>query len=137
MPDECRPFALVADDDPLVRMASAEILEGAGFQVVEAGSVEQAVDILATNGNQISVLFTDVQMPPSERDGFDLARTCAGDWPQVHILVASGMVEPKDGDLPDGAVFINKPFSAEVVYDRLAEMMPADDQPATLKQPTP
>jgi hypothetical protein len=137
MPDDCRPFALIADDDPLVRMNSAEILENAGFQVFEASGVEQAAQILDANGGKISLLFTDVQMPPSQRDGFELARVCAAAWPGVHILVASGMVQPTEDDLPEGAIFINKPFSAEVVYDRLQELLPDDEQPAPLRQANP
>ncbi|WP_236549370.1 response regulator, partial [Novosphingobium sp. TCA1] len=134
MTRECAPFALIADDDPLVRMSSAEILEEAGFRVLEAESVDQAVRILQANGNGIRLLFTDVQMPPSNRDGFELARTCADAWPDIHILVASGLVRPGDGDLPEGAIFINKPFSADLVYDRLQDLLPTDEQPAPLRQ---
>lgn len=128
------PFALVADDDALVRMNSADILEAAGFHVLEAANVSQALQILDTNGAAISLLFTDVQMPPSDRTGFELARECALEWPHISILVASGVAEPGTGDLPDGAMFIGKPFKADCVYGRLHALLPQDAQPAPLQR---
>jgi CheY-like chemotaxis protein len=136
MSDDKIPFALVADDDALVRMNSADILDGAGFHVLEAANVAQAIQILESNGAAITLLFTDVQMPPSHRTGFELARECAQAWPHVGILVASGVSAPAPGELPAGAVFINKPFSAEVVYDRLQELLPPDVQPKPLRRTT-
>lgn len=133
MSNEFSPYALVADDDALIRMDVAHILQDAGFRVHEAANVDEALMILDGQGAGIQLLFTDVQMPPSKRDGFELARQCAKDWPRIKILVASGQAKPQPGDMPEGAVFIGKPFSAEVVYDRLQELLPDGEQPAPLK----
>ncbi|MFC4257352.1 response regulator [Altererythrobacter xixiisoli] len=133
MPEEHMPFALVADDEPLVRLDAADILEAAGFRVHEAASVEEAVAILNVAGPQIQLLFSDVQMPPGDLTGFDLARRCARDWPKIRILIASGMISPEEGDLPEGALFINKPFSAQIVYDQLQQLLPDGQQPDALK----
>jgi len=134
MSDDFSPFALVADDDALIRMDAVSILEDAGFRAYEAANVEEALVILGEAGENIQLLFTDVQMPPSSLDGFDLARRCAEDWPHIGILVSSGLIKPKPGDMPDGAVFVEKPFSAEVIYDRLQAILPDGQQPAPLKQ---
>ena len=131
---DSRPFALVADDDDLIRMAASAILEGAGFESLEAANVEEALAILERQGGDIRLLFTDVQMPPGQLTGFDLARACAKGWPHIGILVASGQAAPGPGDLPEGAVFISKPFSSEVVYDRLQEILPADAKPEALRR---
>jgi DNA-binding NtrC family response regulator len=132
--DDSRPFALVADDDDLIRMAAGGILEEAGFRPIEAAQVEDAIEVLKAQGGDIQLLFTDVQMPPGELTGFDLAKACAKGWPHIGILVASGNAHPGPGDMPDGAVFISKPFSADVVYERLNEILPDGRKPEPLLQ---
>lgn len=126
------PYALVADDDPLIRIDASDILQDAGFRVHEASSVAEALAILQQADPSIQLLFTDVQMPPGELNGFDLARRCSRDWPHIAIVVSSGMIKPKPGDLPDGAVFISKPFSAEVVFDHLQQLLPDGEKPEPL-----
>lgn len=134
MSDDYTPFALVADDDALIRMDAVDILETAGFRVYEAPGVAQALEILTDAGDSIQLLFSDVQMPPGELNGFDLARRCAADWPHVGILVCSGMLTPEPGDMPPGAMFVSKPFTADVIYDRLQELLPDGKKPEPLKR---
>ncbi|XYD12475.1 response regulator (plasmid) [Methylobacterium sp. NMS12] len=127
-----RPYALVTDDDVLVRLTAVDILEDAGFRTFEAGNAEEALSILREHHASIVVLFTDVNMPGS-MDGFELAREVALHWPHVSILVASGRHEPGPGQMPDGAHFVGKPFSAEVVRDRLKQMLPDGQKPDPLR----
>jgi CheY-like chemotaxis protein len=134
MSDDYTPYALVADDDMLIRLDAADILQQAGFRVHEAGGYDEALAILNATADSIQLLFTDVQMPPGELNGFHLAQECARSWPHISILVASGMMEPEEGDLPDTAVFVRKPFSAEVVYDRLQVLLPDGAKPEPLKR---
>lgn len=134
MSDDFTPYALVADDDALIRMDAADILEHAGFRVHEASGVDEALAILTSEAESIQLLFTDVQMPPGELNGFHLAKECARTWPHIRILVASGMIEPQADDLPEGAVFVKKPFSDEVVYDHLQNILPDGAKPEPLKK---
>lgn len=134
MSDDYTPFALVSDDDVLIRMDAAQILEDAGFRVYQAGQVSEALAILEQSYASIQLLFTDVEMPPGQMNGFDLARNCSKNWPDISIVVSSGHLKPQPGDLPDNAVFISKPFSAEVIYDHLQEILPDDVKPEQLKK---
>jgi len=134
MSEEHTPFALVVDDDALIRMDAAAILEEAGFRVLEASTPEEAMSVLEQRGDSVQLLFTDVQMPPSELDGFHLAQKCAASWPEIGIIVASGQIEPKAEDLPEGAIFVRKPFSADVVHDHLQRLLPDGKKPEPLKQ---
>lgn len=127
------PYALVADDDVIIRMDAVDILETVGFRVKEASNVEEALELLEADADRFQLLFTDVQMPPSELTGFDLARRCSKDWPHIGILIASGMVQPEGSELPKGAVFVRKPFSANVVYDHLQTILPDGKKPEPLK----
>jgi len=131
--DDTAPYALVVDDDALIRMDAVYILEDAGFRTLEAFDVDSAIRTLEQSGDDIQHLFTDVQMPGS-RNGFALARECSHGWPHIKIPVASGQARPDENDLPADAAFIAKPFSADVVHSRLIEILPDGQKPEPLKQ---
>ena len=126
------PYALVADDDDLVRMVAATILEDAGFHALSAENGVDALKLLDRHAGSVVLLFTDVEMPGGP-DGFELARTTARRWPDISIVVASGGVKPGPGDLPEGAVFLDKPFSADVVHDHIDMILPDGRKPEPLK----
>ena len=122
---------LAVDDDALIRMDVVATLEDAGFVAVEAANADEAVSFLIGHHHETVVLFTDVDMPGS-MDGFGLARRVAASWPHIDILVASGRRKPDPGDMPEKAVFVNKPFGPEVVIARLHELLPDHKKPASL-----
>ncbi|MGZ7866788.1 response regulator [Methylobacterium radiotolerans] len=113
-------------------MTALDILEDAGFRTFEAENAEEALAVLHGHHVSIVVLFTDVNMPGA-MDGFGLARETAQHWPHVSILVASGRHKPGPGEMPEGAHFVGKPFNAEVVRDRLKQMLPDGQKPDPLK----
>ena len=127
------PFALIVDDDPFILLDASDIVADAGFRTIEAASVAAAIMVLEQHWAEMRVLFTDVQMPGG-RCGFSLAREAASRWPNIWIIVASGHAKPGPDDLPAGAKFIAKPFSAQVVHDHLREMLPNEQQPASLRR---
>ena len=126
------PCALVVDDDFLIRMEAMEILEQAGFQVLDAEHGDAALTLLKIWHSEVVLLFTDVQMP-GELDGFALARRVAASWPHISIVVASGHVRPEPGTMPSKARFIGKPFSAAMVHAHLQEILPDSKKPEPLK----
>ena len=126
------PYALVVDDNALLLMNACDILEDAGFRFLEAGDGEQAIPLLEANWKRITLLFSDIEMP-GELDGFALARHVSEHWPDIEIIVVSGRMQPEDGDLPAGATFISKPFSAQIVHDHLREKLPSGKLPGPLK----
>jgi len=118
-----RPFALVVDDDALLRMNAIDILTGEGFRVIDSENADEALAILSQRHPAIQLLFTDVQMPGAH-DGLALARETAARWPQVQIFITSGTHPPKPEDVPDKAVFIAKPIAPEIVHKRLTQLFP-------------
>lgn len=131
--DAKAPFALVVDDNGVILMDAADILERVGFRPLMAINGDDAMRQLEACGTEVALLFTDVDMPGS-MDGFELARRASKRWPNVGILVASGIVAPSEGDMPDGALFVGKPFSSDVVYQRVHEILPDDQKPEQLKR---
>jgi CheY-like chemotaxis protein len=114
------PVALIVDDEPLIRMDTADIVSDAGFHVLEAKTADEAYEFLKQH-NSLKLLFTDVQMP-GDMDGIELARYVGEHWPQISVIVASGAVRPAEGVLPHNARFIPKPISAQLVHDALVEI---------------
>lgn len=131
-PDDTAPYALVVDDDGLIRMDAMDILADAGFRTFEACDGDKAMALLAQKHALIVLLFTDVQMPGS-RNGFAVARETAQQWPHIAIVVASGQMQPGPGDMPEGARFIGKPFTAEMVHDHLKDILPDGQKPEPLR----
>ena len=64
-----RQKVMVVDDEPAIRSYAREVLEEEGYVVAEAGSLDEAVLLLALDG--ISVAITDIVMPGAS--GIDLA----------------------------------------------------------------
>ncbi|MBW4960235.1 response regulator, partial [Klebsiella pneumoniae] len=54
---------LLVEDDPLVRMVTADILLDADFRVIEAANADEALTVLSA-GVEVDVLLSDVDMPP-------------------------------------------------------------------------
>lgn len=102
-----RPVILVVEDELLIRMHAVEMIEHAGFEVVEAANADEAISILEARSD-ITVIFTDIQMPGS-MDGLKLAAAVRDRWPPVKIVTTSGHVKVGAGDLPDGGRFLPKP----------------------------
>lgn len=115
--EQLRPVVLVVEDESLLRMDSAEMIEEAGFEVVQAGNADEAIVILRMRSD-IGVVFTDIQMPGS-MDGLKLARFVRDRWPPIKIVATSGLVAVGDGDLPDGGIFLPKPYRSEQVVATL------------------
>ena len=66
-----RPVVLIVEDELLIRLQAAQIIEEAEFDVIEASNADEAIAILEAR-RDISVLFTDIEMPGS-MDGLKLA----------------------------------------------------------------
>jgi len=86
-----------------------EIVEEAGFEVIEAANADDAIRILETN-SAIRVMFTDIEMPGS-MDGLKLAHALRNRWPPIKIIVASGRRMATKHDLPEGGRFFAKPYN--------------------------
>ncbi len=126
------PVALVVDDNPVVLLTMADILTVAGFRSLEAKSGDEASVILDAIGITITLLFTDVQMPGT-CDGLALAIYAAEHWPEIEIVIVSGRIGLSDNEMPVGATFVPKPFTANGIWSHLQAHMPLEKQPNELR----
>jgi CheY-like chemotaxis protein len=58
------PVILVVEDEMVIRWGAIKMAEDAGFEVLEAANVDEAIEILEIR-NDIRVVFTDIHMPGS------------------------------------------------------------------------
>ena len=122
-PADRKHVVVVVEDEALIRLVVCEVLTEAGFDVVEAGHADEAVDVLQARACNIRAMFTDVHMPGS-MDGLALAHLSRRSWPWIVILIASGRACLRPEDMPEGSRFLPKPYHPGHVVAHLREMIP-------------
>jgi PAS domain S-box-containing protein len=115
---------LVIDDEPTIRMLVAEVLEEAGYGVVEAADGPAGLKVLQSSG-RIDLLVTDVGLPGglNGRQVADAARVLR---PDLKVMFITGYAENAaigHGHLEKGMRVITKPFEMEDLARKLGEMM--------------
>lgn len=105
---------LFVDDDLLVRHTALMVLEEAGYEVHQAGSVAEATAVLENHSSKITHLLTDVRMPGRE-DGIHLAELVTKEYPHIKIAVLSGYHEHQSDAVAHSAQFIPKPWTMKQV----------------------
>jgi CheY-like chemotaxis protein len=113
---------LVVEDEALLRMMLVDVLDEAGFKVMEAAHADEALRILAA-APDVPVVVTDVEMPRGSINGFELARRVREDRQDIGVLVASGRVAPAPGDLPEGAYFVENPVRPEKLLELIRALL--------------
>src|SRR3712207_4874932 len=99
-----RPVVLVVEDEPMIRMFAADVLEDEGFEVVEAATAPAALALLEKR-QDVAALFTDIDMPGG-MNGLELARIVTERWPHIALVVTSGVYRIGADKLPNDGVFI-------------------------------
>ena len=115
------PIVLVVEDEMVLRMRAVDIVEDAGFVPIEAISADQALQILESR-DDISLLFTDIQMPGS-MDGLKLAHATHARWPHIKIILVSGQIAVTDEDKPEDSKFFPKPLEIQQMISEIQEMV--------------
>lgn len=115
-----KPVVLVVEDEPLLRMAAADMIEDAGFDVVEAADATRAIEILETRSD-IRIVFSDIDMSRG-MDGMKLAALIRKRWPPIQIILTSGHTTADKVQMPSNSVFFPKPYNEEKVVETLHRM---------------
>ena len=119
---------LVVEDEQVVRDLACDILRLSGYQVLKAGTCEEARRLAGEHGGPIHLLLADVVMP--HMSGPELAATLAPGRPEMKVLYMSGYTQEamrERGLLPRGPTFLPKPFAPAGLSRRVREAL---DSPA-------
>ena len=118
---DARAVVLLVEDDALVREIGVILLEEAGYTVIATDGPKAALHALEA-GDEIDLLFTDIQMPGNV-DGLQLAGLVRNRWPAVRLLVTSGRPPQSLDALPPGGRFLPKPYVLADLVRNMTELM--------------
>ncbi len=117
---------LVVEDDARVRALSIEALRELGYSVVEASNPAHALRLL-DDGQEVSLLFTDVVMP--DMSGRQLADRARGIRPNLRVLYTTGYTRNAivhNGMLDPGTNLLTKPFSIQDLATKVRKILDED-----------
>lgn len=126
---------LVVEDDPKIRTLLRNVLEGGGFDVVEAGTASEVMAALTEQS--IALVTLDIQL--GKDNGLDLARDIRKTSP-VPIIMVTGQDDVIDRvvGLEVGADdYITKPFHVREVVARIRSVLRRSAQSETQAQEKP
>jgi signal transduction histidine kinase/ActR/RegA family two-component response regulator len=121
---------LVVEDDPRLRKVITRILRTVGYQILDAGSGEEAIALTAKQATPIDLLLTDVVMPGL--NGRALAERLLATRPALKVIFMSGYTNDaivRRGVHNAETAFLQKPFSHEDLARMVREAL---DAPAPL-----
>lgn len=104
------PTILVAENEPGMRYFLAQILGGSGYQIAEAASTAEALELVRSAG--IDLLLADISLSGS----LDLADTVRREHPAVRLLFVSAQAWPE-------FALLRKPFTATDMLMEVARLL--------------
>ena len=119
---------LLVEDEPAILEITSMMLEEIGYNVVEAKTPGEAIQLARKYGGEIHLLLTDVIMP--QMNGRKLATHILAFYPDLKCLFMSGYtanVIAHHGVLDKGVDFIQKPFSKQDLSVRIREVLDETD----------
>ena len=119
-------YALTVDDSVTMREMVAFTLRNAGFDVLEAGDGEDAIETLKSADNKVNIIITDLNMP--KMDGVSLIRKLRADpnykTTPILMLTTEGDSTSKDQGREAGATgWIVKPFNPEKLLNVISRVL--------------
>ncbi|HSI85208.1 MAG: response regulator [Candidatus Methylacidiphilales bacterium] len=123
-----RKSVLVVEDNALERFVLSEWLRHSSYRVVEAGTADEAIEVLASSLG-IHAVVTDMQMP-GEAQGLDLVRHIRKVYPHIYVIGVSANDFKLELELEMCPFFI-KPYDLGEITSLLATSLkdsrPGDD----------
>jgi PAS domain S-box-containing protein len=126
-PPQGTETVLLVEDEGTVRSVAREVLQMAGYTVLEAATGEEALQRVEQHPGAIHLLVTDVVMPGM--NGRDLATRLMTNYPAMQVLYLSGYTDEAiahHGVLQAGIELLHKPFTPDALARRVREVL---DQP--------
>jgi CheY-like chemotaxis protein/two-component sensor histidine kinase len=118
---------LLVEDAELVRTLARQVLETAGYRVLEAANADAAIRLCEKmNGDRIDLLLTDVVMPGMS--GNEMSRILLQRQPDMPVLYMSGYTDDaivQHGVLEAGINFLQKPFTPAALAFKVREVLDA------------
>ena len=128
---EWKPTILLIEDEELVLDVNRAILNRLGYQVVEARTGQQAIDLIRQSPQAFDLVFLDIKLPDMDgRAIYPIVRRYRG---SAKVIICSGYAldGPTQNLMDSGADgFIPKPFTLSAVSAKLKEVMATPKDPS-------
>ena len=118
---------LLVEDRQETRLAIREVLRRRGYDVLEAESGDEAIEVAGLHEGPVHLLLTDVVMPGMS--GRDVAERLVATRPELRVLFMSGYTQETidpHGVLAPGIEFIQKPFVLNSLLRRVRKVLSSD-----------
>lgn len=116
-------LVLVAELDLTVRMVTVDLLEDAGFPAVTVAGTGEALSLLeGRSGVRVLITGRSVQQ---QGDGIELAWCVCERWPEIRVVVTSGVSADVREILPPEARFLQKPYSFDALLREIKDAFPS------------
>jgi CheY-like chemotaxis protein len=122
---------LVVDDEPEVLDLATEILGRVGYRVLRAVDGPSAIEVAQRHEGDIHLLVTDMVMPGMSGRG--LAERLRALRTALPVLYISGYVQDASARAAfasEHSAFVAKPFTPELLTDRVRELLATADAEA-------
>jgi len=109
-----QPVILVVDDEEIVRRVLSEKLGVVGYQWEQAGTADEALDVIKSTAVQLAIL--DIKMPG--KSGVELLSEIRASYPDIAVIMATAVIDMNIAIecLRQGAYdYITKPFNLDEV----------------------
>jgi two-component system cell cycle sensor histidine kinase/response regulator CckA len=113
---------LFVEDEDAVRGVAAKLLRARGYEVIEAASGEEALELAETHAGTIDLMISDVVMPGMQ--GPDLLKQARGYLGSAPVMFISGYAESEFSDLLEGEAnvsFLPKPIDIKTLAERVKQ----------------
>jgi two-component system cell cycle sensor histidine kinase/response regulator CckA len=113
---------LFVEDEDAVRGVAAKLLRARGYEVIEAASGEEALELAETHAGTIDLMISDVVMPGMQ--GPDLLKQARGYLGAAPVMFISGYAESEFSDLLEGETnvsFLPKPIDIKTLAERVKQ----------------
>jgi two-component system cell cycle sensor histidine kinase/response regulator CckA len=117
---------LLVEDEEAVRSFAARALRMRGYNVLEAGGGEEALEIVRNGKPAIDLLITDVVMP--NMDGPTLVRHVKELKPELRVIFMSGYAEEafrRNDQNSEDIHFLPKPFGLKQLAAKVKDVLSA------------
>ena len=119
-----RETILVVDDEANIRALVAKILRREKYNVLQAGSAEEAFAVASKHDGPIHLLVTDVVLPGES--GRQIAERMRQARPNLKVLYISGFSDDESvrtGNFPPGSKYLQKPFALGALISKVREAL--------------
>jgi two-component system cell cycle sensor histidine kinase/response regulator CckA len=113
---------LFVEDEDAVRIVAAKLLRARGYEVIEAASGEEALEIAEAHAGEIDLMISDVVMPGMQ--GPELLKQARQYLGQAPVMFISGYAESEFSDLLEGeenVSFLPKPIDIKTLAERVKQ----------------